>query len=268
MLICPICHLPLNLTNKTYQCANQHSFDVAKESYVNLHVVQHKKSKNPGDTPEAVQARRAFLSEGYYQPLKDAISKMAKKLNPNTVLDIGCGEGYYTQGLIKEAGQVIGLDIAKSAIQAAAKADKAHRITWVVGTGAVLPVADGSVDLCTSVFSPLPKDEMLRVLRDGGYLMVASAAPNHLYAMREALFGKVIVHEPAKSIQKLAPEFELIDQAHIIAPMQLDNTALKQLIAMTPYAYKAKADRRAMLESLEHFSVQGEFCLFVFQKVK
>lgn len=198
MLTCPICQQALTLTTKTYRCPASHSFDVAKEGYVNLHVVQHKKSKNPGDTPESVQARRRFLSAGFYAPLRQAIVERVSSLGASRVLDIGCGEGYYTQALADAAKQVVALDIAKSAVQIAAKADKQHRITWVVGTGAILPVADGSMDLCTSFFSPLPKDEMLRVLAPGGFLMVATPAPRHLYAMRQALFDMVIEHEPQK----------------------------------------------------------------------
>ncbi|OOS22069.1 putative RNA methyltransferase [Moraxella pluranimalium] len=266
MLTCPICQQSLTLTQKSYRCPSNHSFDIAKEGYVNLHVVQHKKSKNPGDTPESVAARRAFLSAGYYQPLKDAIKQTLSSLPAKAVLDIGCGEGYYTDGLADVAEQVIAIDIAKSAVQIAAKADKAQRITWVVGTGAVLPVADGMVDVCTSLFSPLPKDEMRRVLTADGHLIVATPAPHHLYAMRQALFGQVIAHEPEKFIASLASEFVLIDERIIHADMTLDNTNLKHLIAMTPYAYKAKADKRAELERLDVLDVRGEFCVYVFKK--
>ncbi|MFB6348354.1 putative RNA methyltransferase [Moraxella sp. ZJ142] len=265
MLTCPICQTPLILTDKTYRCTHGHSFDVAKEGYVNLHVVQHKKSKNPGDTIEAVQARRAFLAAGYYEPLKLAVADIVQAIKPQTVLDIGCGEGYYTQALMATS-KVIGLDIAKSAVQIAAKADKANRITWVVGTGAVLPVADASVSVCTSLFSPLPVDEMHRVLASDGILVVATPAPSHLYAMRAALFDTVIAHQPDKFVQLLSPKFRLIQTHFITAPMQLDNQALKSLIAMTPYAYKAKPERRAMLEQCAEFAVSGEFCVYVFAK--
>lgn len=267
MLTCPICQQSLTLTQKSYRCPSHHSFDIAKEGYVNLHVVQHKKSKNPGDTPDSVAARRAFLSAGYYQPLKDAIRQTLAALNAKTVLDIGCGEGYYTDALADVAERVIAIDIAKSAIQTAAKADKARRIAWVVGTGAVLPVADGTVDVCTSLFSPLPKDEMYRVLKAQGHLVVATPAPHHLYAMRAALFDQVIPHDPTKFIASLAPEFTLFHQQIIRADMRLDHNSLKNLIAMTPYAYKAKAEKRALLESRDTLCVQGEFCVYVFKKI-
>ena len=231
MLICPLCQNPLILNQKSYRCENNHSFDIAKEGYVNLHLVQHKKSKNPGDTTEAVQARRRFLASGFYAPLKSAIMDTVKALDVQTVLDIGCGEGYYTMGLAEVADSVIGVDIAKSAVQAASKAYKSQskqtdsrgNITWVVGTGAMLPVADKSVGLCTSFFSPLPVPEMVRVLHDGGYLLVATPAPRHLYALREQLFGEVKLHEPKKFIDALAPDFRLIREQMISSEFHLNN---------------------------------------------
>lgn len=267
MLICPLCQNPLILSDKTYRCIHRHSFDVAKEGYVNLHVVQHKKSKNPGDAPEQVAARRRFLAGGFYQPLKEAIVRKLANLSAKSVLDIGCGEGYYTMGLADAGARVVAIDIAKSAVQAAAKADKQKRITWAVGTGALLPVADGSVDVCTSFFSPLPVDEMARVLSDGGYVLVATPAPKHLYALREALFGEVVAHTPDKFIQLLADRFALQDTQTISCTFMLDNAALNDLICMTPYAFKAKPERRAALQSQESLTVEAQFCLYTFKKI-
>src|SRR5690606_1716862 len=94
LLMCPVCRKQMSLNERTWRCENHHSYDVAKQSYVNLHVVQHKHSKNPGDTPESVQARRAFLSAGYYAPLQQAVVEKIRDLRIENLLDIGCGEGY------------------------------------------------------------------------------------------------------------------------------------------------------------------------------
>ncbi|MEG2266271.1 MAG: methyltransferase, partial [Acinetobacter sp.] len=96
LLMCPVCREQLKLNERTWRCDNQHSYDVAKQGYVNLHVVQHKHSKNPGDTPESVQARRTFLSAGHYAPLQQAVVEKIRELRIENLLDIGCGEGYYT----------------------------------------------------------------------------------------------------------------------------------------------------------------------------
>ena len=70
---CPLCHQPLSREKNSYICPQRHQFDMAKEGYVNLLPVQHKRSRDPGDSAEMMQARRAFLDAGHYQPLRDAI---------------------------------------------------------------------------------------------------------------------------------------------------------------------------------------------------
>lgn len=266
-LMCPVCRAALLLTDKTWRCEAGHSYDCAKQGYVNLHVVQHKHSKSPGDTPESVAARRRFLAGGFYQNLQQKIVEVVAGLNVTRAIDIGCGEGYYTQAMSAVVPELIAVDIAKSAVQIAAKQDTSKQVTWVVGTGAVLPALDASVQLCTSFFSPLPKEEMLRTLTDQAYLLVATPAPLHLAAMREQLFEQVNPHEPEKFIAQLQPEFELLETYYVEQEFELNQAQLADLIAMTPYAYKAKIDKRAALEAHTHFFAQAQFCLYLFKKV-
>ena len=264
ILMCPVCRQPLNLTERTWRCEQGHSYDVAKQGYVNLHVVQHKHSKNPGDTPESVDARRAFLQGGYYQPLQQAVVDLLKQLDVKAILDIGCGEGYYTSAMQQVVEHCVGVDIAKTAVQRAAKLDP--EVTWVVGTGATLPVLDHSMDACTSLFSPIPQAEIARVLKDEGYLIVVTPASEHLYAMREALFEQVNPHTPEKFVEQLQDLFELKQEQIIDAPFVLEQQALKNLIAMTPYAYKASPERRSQLEQHSQLKVTASFQIYVFQK--
>lgn len=264
VLMCPVCRQSLNLTERTWRCEQGHSYDVAKQGYVNLHVVQHKHSKNPGDTPESVDARRAFLQGGYYQPLQQAVVALLKQLDIKAILDIGCGEGYYTSAMQQVVEQCVGVDIAKNAVQRAAKLNT--EVTWVVGTGATLPVLDQSMDACTSLFSPIPQAEIARVLKDDGYLIVVTPASEHLYAMREALFEQVNPHTPEKFVEQLQDLFELKQEQIIDAPFVLDQQALKNLIAMTPYAYKASPERRLRLEQQLQLEVTASFQIYIFQK--
>lgn len=264
VLMCPVCRQSLNLTERTWRCEQGHSYDVAKQGYVNLHVVQHKHSKNPGDTPESVDARRAFLQSGYYQPLQQAVVDLLKQLNVKAILDIGCGEGYYTSAMQQVVEHCVGVDIAKTAVQRAAKLNP--KVTWVVGTGATLPVLDHSMDACTSLFSPIPQAEIARVLKDKGYLIVVTPASEHLYAMREALFEQVNPHTPEKFVEQLQDLFELKQEQIIDAPFVLDQQALKNLIAMTPYAYKASPERRSQLEQQSQLEITASFQIYVFQK--
>lgn len=264
LLMCPVCRKQLMLNDRTWRCESNHSYDIAKQGYVNLHVVQHKHSKNPGDTVESVQARRAFLSAGHYQSLQQAVVDKIRTLRVENLLDIGCGEGYYTNAMQQDVLQCVGVDIAKNAVQVAARLNS--EVTWVVGTGATLPVLDHSIDLCTSLFSPIPKSEILRVLKAHGYLIVVTPATDHLYAMREALFEEVKPHESSKFVEQLIDVFELVDEQVVTADLQLKQTDLKNLIAMTPYAYKAKPERRLALEQNDQFKLTAQFQIYLFKK--
>lgn len=264
VLMCPICSQRLQREDKRWYCDNQHSYDVAKQGYVNLHVVQHKHSKTPGDTVVSVDARRAFLQGGFYQALQQAVVQRIRDLNVDTVLDIGCGEGYYTAAMQAEVKHCIGVDIAKNAVQVAAKLNPA--VTWIVGTGAILPVMDESVDLCSSLFSPIPQQEILRVLKPKAYLLVVTPAEQHLYALREALFDQVNPHTPEKFVRQLEEHFDLIEQSVVDSALHLDQAQLKNLIAMTPYAYKAKAEKREQLQQHESFDLNASFQIYLFQK--
>ncbi|MEB3754326.1 putative RNA methyltransferase [Acinetobacter sp. MD2(2019)] len=263
-LMCPVCRENLGLNERTWGCAQGHRFDLAKQGYVNLHVVQHKHSKQPGDTPEAVDARRAFLSAGFYAPLRQAVEALLAKYQPKTLLDIGCGEGYYTQAMQQHVTDCIGVDIAKSAVQRAAKTNS--KVTWVVGTGAVLPVLDQSMEICTSLFSPIPQQEILRVLKQDGLCLVVTPAPQHLYDLREQLFGEVRLHEPEKFVTQLSDDFELIESQVVDAPFVLKQQDIQNLLAMTPYAYKARPEMRQALEQQEQLALTASFQLYLLKK--
>lgn len=93
---CPLCHQPLTQINNSVICPQRHQFDVAKEGYINLLPVQHKRSRDPGDSAEMMQARRAFLDAGHYQPLRDAVINLLRERldqSATAILDIGCGGG-------------------------------------------------------------------------------------------------------------------------------------------------------------------------------
>ncbi len=264
VFICPLCRAPLVREEKTWRCANSHAFDIAREGYINLLPVQQKNSRMPGDSDDMVRARRDFLAAGHYAPLRAAIVELLRPLGSQRVLDIGCGEGWYTSALTAVAADVTGIDIAKTAVQLAAK--RFADITWLVGSSASLPLADASVDLITSLFSPLPVAEMARVLKPGGHLLVATPAARHLWSLRAALFDEVREHRPEKFVEELAPAFTLQEQRDMAFALQLNNAALKNLLLMTPYAWRAKPGKRAALEANEAFSTEAGFALHLLQR--
>ena len=99
-LLCPVCGLQLTRGEREYLCENRHSFDIARQGYVNLLTVQQKRSLHPGDTREQVLSRRAFLDAGFYEPIARTLCDTAAELDvAGPVLDVGCGEGYYSSRL-------------------------------------------------------------------------------------------------------------------------------------------------------------------------
>lgn len=274
VLRCPVCSERLSAQehsaelpfwrNRVWACSNGHSFDVARQGYLNLLLVQQKKSLTPGDTALSVAARRAFLSAGHYQVLRQAFANCVAALKPLRALDIGCGEGYYTQALIPICASVAGIDIAKPAIFTAANSIK--QVVWLVGSAIALPLEDDSVNLVSSLFSPIPLDEIQRVLTSNGHLVVAIPAEDHLWSFREALFGEVKAHEPMQRMQPLDEQFELVQQQRISQDLNLDSAALIQLMDMTPYAWKAQPAKREALAQLTELNTKASFVLSVYRK--
>lgn len=267
-ILCPLCRLPLDRQPKVWRCASGHDFDVARDGYVNLLPVQHKHSREPGDRPEMITARREFLEAGHYAPLRDAAVACIAALDAkSSLLDIGCGEGYYTRGFASVIpSEVIGLDIAKPAVQMAAKRQR-HGVTWLVGSGALLPLADGAVDIVTTLFTPLHVAEIARVLATGGHVLIATPAADHLIGVRAGLFDEVRAHEPDKFIAGFAPAFTLDHRQDVHVPLSLTQASLKQLLTMTPYVWKARPEKRAALEQHTHFETAAAFTLMLFRKV-
>ena len=182
-LICPICGSKLNTYDKSLVCAGHHCFDIARQGYVNLLTVQQKHSLHPGDTRAQVLSRRAFLEAGYYAPIAEALIAASKALTVNSneirpsgeLLDVGCGEGYYSARLAEALGMhLTGMDISREAVRCAA--GKYKNGLWLCATASHIPVADHSCRLLTSLFALTMPEEFKRVLRPEGYFLQVLAA--------------------------------------------------------------------------------------------
>lgn len=263
-VLCPVCRLPLQPAPRTWACVNRHSFDVAREGYVNLLLAQQKNSTAPGDAADSLLARRAFLEAGHYAPLQAALVDTVNAVDARQILDIGCGEGYYTAALQRAGAEVIGLDIAKPAIQLAARRHRGP--LWLVATGATLPLADAAVDFVCNVFTQLHVREIRRVLAPGGHVLVVSPGPGHLAGLRAGLFDAVHPHEPEKFLAGFEDGFELQDPRTLDVELDLDNTALRQLLAMTPYVWKARPEKRSELERCDRLLTRAEFHLQLWRR--
>lgn len=188
---CPLCHQPLTQINNSVICPQRHQFDVAKEGYINLLPVQHKRSRDPGDSAEMMQARRAFLDAGHYQPLRDAVINLLRERldqSATAILDIGCGEGYYTHAFAEALPGVttFGLDVAKTAIKAAAK--RYSQVKFCVASSHRLPFADASMDAVIRIYAPCKAQELARVVKPGGWVVTATPGPHHLMELKGLIY--------------------------------------------------------------------------------
>ncbi len=271
--ICPLCQSPLTINNKVWHCDGslnskhtKHSFDVARQGYINLLPVQFKKSKNSGDSGQSVQARHDFLHNGFYQPLQALIVQVTNQFTADNShwLDIGCGEGYYSQAIYssEKVSQLTAVDISKSAVVTLSKSCKIQHNLWsqkengivpMVASASQLPLADNSVQAISSIFSPIFADEFARVLAPNGILMVVKPDIDHLASVRQGLFDTVRKYEVDKfSDQLQASGFSKIHQQKLSYKIELDSDNVANLLTMTPYSYRAKKEKRqALLENCQ-----------------
>lgn len=308
LFICPLCQSPLQPAVDTWRCdgslhpkQTSHPFDVARQGYVNLLPVQQKKSKAPGDSQESIDARKRFLNHGHYAPLQELISQKMTELLSNdelidkqdskTVnwLDIGCGEGYYTQAMAQMGSDVIdtliAADISKPAVVELAKVSKIAGRLWyqprkedtakttavypLVTSAAHLPLRPHSMTGISSIFSPILPEAFVNVLMDGGYLIIAKPDVGHLATMRDALFDDVREHDSDKFLQELAPYFTLVETCLVSTELTLSAEDLADLMTMTPYAYRARSEKKqALLAAVETvaFSTEAKFVVYILQK--
>lgn len=245
MLICPICQSALTPQENSLRCIYQHSFDRARQGYINLLPVQHKNSRAPGDNPAMVQARRNFLSGGHYTPLAERFAALMQEHQPQKWLDIGCGEGYYTAHIAEALpdSQGYALDISREAVKQACKRNA--RTTWLVASMARLPLASNSCQAIASIFSPLDWQEAQRVLAPGGALLRMGPCSDHLQELREQLYDEVRHYDDSKHLQLLPEGMQHTHSEILRFNLTLnDAQARSDLLAMTPHGWRANAERR------------------------
>lgn len=261
MYICPVCRKGLFPQGKSLVCENRHTYDVAREGYVNLLPVQKKHARDPGDTKEMVEARRAFLDRGFYTPFRETAKEvMASAATPGTVyLDAGCGEGYYTR-VLSEGMDAFAFDISKCAVRAAAKRD-GHTLYAVAGSYDI-PFPDGGADFLTAIFSPIAEREFRRVVRPGGYLMIAVPTERHLFGLKTLLYDAPYENEYRETDY---PGFRQVERVRRESVLETDdNGAIRSLFAMTPYFWKSSKEtsRRAMEADTLRTEIGFDFILY------
>jgi len=262
--LCPLCQQTLFIADKNFSCINKHSFDQAKEGYVNLLPVQHKHSKDPGDNKAMVNARRAFLAKGFYQPLIEKLLNLYKEYadKEQAVFDAGCGEGYYTHQHKLNSNTVYGIDIAKNAVRIAAK--RYDNCFFSVGTLSQLPFKNNFFGWIFSIYAPILEQEFSRVLNNNGYLVTVTPAENHLFELKELIYREAKKHDISKTPIK---SLNLIREHRLNYNMQFTQSDdLINLLAMTPFAFKTSEELLGNLKEKKHFSCQADFLIRLYKK--
>ncbi len=262
-LACPLDGQPLARDHKRYTCSAGHSFDLAKRGYLHLLPAQHKRSKDPGDSLAMIQARQRFLAQGHYNALATALTTLSTTGDSVRLLDAGCGEGYYLRQLEQNAANIswyaAGLDISKPAIDYAAKLDKGFQ--YLVASNTNIPLQDSSIDVVWCVFGFADFEQFKRVLKPSGRLIMVDPGVNHLLALRKVIYPEVV----DKASERPTPEgFRLLEKQHIAGEMTLDQTALADLLLMTPHLFRASRDGRERAAALDALQCQFDIELRVF----
>ena len=264
---CPLCGEPLT-GDTALKCGRNHSFDRAKERYWHLLPVQSMRTKAPGDSKEMVAARRAFLNAGYYgifgRALGGAVSCVRRfHRGRYAAPPAGCG---LRRGLLHGQAAVClhergvdawaaGFDISKVAVRMAAK--RYPSLELAVGSAYHMPVADRSVDCLTSVFAPIVPGEFARVTKPGGVLILAVAAPRHLFQLKEAVYAQPYENETKDTAYA---GFTFLKRVPVRGEITLKNgNAVRDLFTMTPYHWKTSVEDREKLEALTGLTTEIGF---------
>lgn len=264
-LCCPICGDLLIKEGKTWHCGQGHCFDIARQGHVNLLPVQQKRSLHPGDTAQQVASRRAFLDGGFYEPIASELCALAKDQGcSGPILDVGCGEGYYSTRLAKELDTpLVGLDISKEAVRYAAGRHK--DALWLCASAAHLPVKDHSAGLVTSLFALTIPEEFKRVLRPDGAFIQVLAAPDHLLGLKSIIYPTLLHKE--KEITPEEPGFTLVESRPVRFTFTVEGEQVQNLLSMTPHVYRIGKEGAQRLRDTERLTDTASCVLNLYRPV-
>lgn len=276
---CPVCRQKLEPVEKSFVCELKHSYDISREGYVNFLLANQKKTKEPGDSKAMAESRRAFLDGGFYDGLAEEIGRVLVEFVEDgggggrmNLLDVGCGVGFYS-GRIGETlennglgGKVRfwGIDISKAAVQKAAK--RYSGVQFTIGSSFHLPFLDESVEMILSVFAPFDAQEIFRVLKPGGVIVLVRPGPNHLKELAELIYGKFELQGNSVDLSE-SLEVSLTRKYQVGFGIDLKtNEDLMNLVNMTPYGWHLNEEKKALLAARQELKVTADFQIVLFEK--
>ena len=262
MLICPKCKQPLLKEAHSYVCEQQHCYDIARRGYVHLLLGHHGGS---GDDKDMITSRTRFLSKGYYQPLCDAVCKVLEKQQPATLVDAGCGEGFYTNQIKQTLPhcEIYGFDLSKYGVDEACKAH--NGVVYAVANVFHLPVLSKSFDALVSIFAPFDVEEILRILKPGGYFLKVGPGERHLFELKQVVYEDVYENECSLLLDE---RFAFVDATILEYPMHLPSQEdIHALFQMTPYYWKSPKEGSEHLLSLQELTTTAQFRIECYRKI-
>lgn len=272
-LICPICGANLIKEGKSYFCTSQeskkrHCFDIASSNYVDLSY----RSGGSGDPKDAVTDRTAFLDKGYYEPLSQEINSICKKFLGDKffLIDAGCGEGYYSELIASEFldSFVFGADLSKHAVHRASVRRNVRggdNSFYTVASIFSLPCHSSIADGVLSMFAPVAEDEVLRVLKDDGFLIIGAAGKRHLYDLKDAIYEEIHLNDERADLPQ---KMKFIDKVNISYIVSIDNSDdIMRLFGMTPYRFRTSEESMHRLRNLDSLDVEVNVDFYIYQKI-
>ena len=265
ILKCPVCGAGMQASPdaRSIRCegARTHCYDLSRSGYLNVT----SPSDGVGDGKDAVRARTAFLGGGYYAPLSDAVNGILDGRGVSTVLDAGCGEGYYTNRFAEDR-TVLGIDLSRAGIDRAAKRAKqsGSGAGFAVASIFEIPVLDASLDAVANIFAPCAEEEFCRVLKPGGYLILVGAGERHLMGLKKALYDNPYANPGRADLPK---QMEHIQTLRVRSEITVTGQEMiSALFSMTPYYWRTSPKDRAKLDRCEKLTTEIDFDIFLFRK--
>ena len=282
VLACPVCGAPLGIDaeGRGLACSGEnpknrtHCFDAGASGYLPL-APRH---SGGGDSKEAVSARSSFLRADYYRPAADALVRLVAQYTPSdgTVLDAGCGDGYYSRRIADAGFSVLGVDLSKFAVDAAAKAARATRLAageqssrtvFAVGSVFELPVMSATVDTVTNIFAPCAPAEYTRVLKTGGHLIVAGAGERHLFDLKRLIYDDPYLNDGRSDLPKDEDAFVLADKQTVSFTARVEGQAhVAALFSMTPYYWRTSRVGHERLSRIEILETEVSFDFYIYRR--
>jgi 23S rRNA (guanine745-N1)-methyltransferase len=273
LFCCPLCKSSLQQQEKTMLCSKGHTYDIAREGYVNLILANQKASKEPGDSPEMLRARRNFLNSGYYRRLAENIADIIIRYIDETggdviILDAGCGEGYYSDHIsripsIITRSSICGIDVSREGVKLSAK--RKNDVQWGVASVHSIPLPEKSVNIILNIFAPHDAGEFSRITTDNGVLISVIPGPEHLKGLKEELYDTVTEHD---DVYPEITGFSVQDADNLKYEFTVIWPQIKSdLLKMTPYYWRTKPGRiQALEKSPAPLTTFADFAITVYRK--